>query len=315
MIRMRRITAILLSLLVAAGAYSTLCGSLGCEGDTAGVQLVEFPEIAGPTGNPVFEMAIDLPDMPSKMTIYKVKHPDITPDAVAAIGMKLGLDGEITTSPLGDRYTLCDEVRCLWVWRESGGVNYLRKDVTLYPLEPPELPSKEEAKQIAIDFLDKMGLSPRGAAAIRHTIGRVEMRYAGRSSTGEDVNESYVCQWLVMFDCEIDGVPLCGATTTVGIGNDGEVVQMRIVQGELEPYKQIPIKSAEQAFKELSQGKGSHVANFNCRKVTLNQVYLAYWMEDIMDKQDYVVPVYVFLGESLDQDGETQDFRGYCNAL
>jgi len=306
---MRTITAVVLSLIVAVVAGHALIGGLGCGWDAVGVEglRVEFPQIAGPTGDPIIELAVDLPDAPSAMMIYRVKQAEVTPDAAAELAKRLGLDGEPTLA-LG-AYTLGDESRFLSVWQGTGGISY-NKGVLPFPESPPNLPSEEEAKRIAVEFLDKMGLSLRGAA-IRESLGTVKMRLAGPTGS-----ETYVCQLVVMFDCEIDGVPLCGDRSAVGIGNDGEVVHMVRVQRDVEPYRQLPIKSATQALEELREGKGTHNAGWDCERVVLDRVYLAYWMEGLSDPQEYVVPVYVFDGgSSSNGSGETQVFRGYVNAL
>jgi len=318
MIRTRTVAAILLILFVAVMTYGTFISSLGCGGDAVGVEglRVDFPEVAGPTGTPAVELAVELPDAPSAMMIYRVKQADVTPDAVADIGVKLGLHGEITTSTFRGRYTLCEESRCLFVWRASGAIEYQRKDEILFPLEAPTLPTKEEAKRIAIDFVDELDLSLVGAV-VQDPFAGSYMSGPNELPTGEVVTQSYVCHWAVRFDCELHSVPLCGpgAKFEVRIGNNGEVGSMVRGWREVEPYEETSIKSPERALEELREGKGSHDAPLDCQEVILNGLCLAYWMEGLGEKQDYVVPVYVFLGESVGPDGKTQDFRGYVNAL
>jgi len=291
---------------------------------------------AGPSGNPGFELAAtDLPTN-NTMMVYKVENPVVTTDSVREIGRKLGfeggagyIDGETKIAMLDEG---AEEVRQLSVWVHSGAVDYaIVYPDKLYPPEPPNLPSKEEARQIAIDFLAQSGLLPPDA-----TVGggyEIEVVTGGTYAIEEEVPEEvveeggeiepevveeYVAHLLVRFHRQIDGFPVTGAGNQLGvrIGDEGEVITILKVWREVTPYNEVVIKTPEQAYQELKSGAGSYDAPLDCEKVVVEQVYLAYWMEPLDEHQEYVVPVYEFKGKCLYKDGEyLEDFVGWCEAV
>jgi hypothetical protein len=116
---------------------------------------------------------------------------------------------------------------------------------------------------------------------------------------------------------DIDGVPLAGPGAKFGvrIGDGGEVVSVYRVWRETEPYKEISIRAPQEAYQDLPAGKGSYLASSQCKKVVVESVSLAYWMEAADEKQEYVVPVYEFQGKCLDAEGQyLEDFTGWCQA-
>ena len=67
-----------------------------------------------------------------------------------------------------------------------------------------------------------------------------------------------------------------------------------------------PLKTGEQAWKDFSSGKGTVVAAAaGVSQISIKKMYLAYF--DPASQQDYLQPVYVFLGDN--------NFAGYLPAL
>jgi len=316
-------------LLIATGSSYSLYSNLLSSGN-AGFS-VNFPYAAGPSGNPSFELATAGLPSNNKMMVYRVENPVVTTDSVKEIGGKLGFEGGANYIDEETKIAMLDEeaeeVRQLSVWVDSGAVEYaIVYPDKLYPLEPPNLPSEEEARQIAIDFLDQSGLLPADSA-----IGddlEAEVLVGGTYGTREKVpdevmdeageikpegDEEYVTHLLVRFHRQINGFPVNGVGSKFGvrIGDKGEVVAMLKVWRELTPYNEVVINTPEQAYQELTSGTGSYYAPLDCEKVVVEQVYLAYWMEPLDEHQEYVVPVYEFKGRCLDKDGEyLKDFVG-----
>ena len=94
------------------------------------------------------------------------------------------------------------------------------------------------------------------------------------------------------------------------------MVQVTRVWKETEPYKEISIRSPQEAYQELIAGEGSCPVPSGCEKMVVEKVTLAYWMEpDLYEKQEYVVPVYEFKGKCLDGEGNyLEDFTAWCQA-
>jgi hypothetical protein len=292
--------------------------------------------LARPSGNPAFELtATDLPAN-NTMMVYKVENPVVTTDSVREIGGKLGFEGSAGYIDGDTKIAMLDEgaeeVRQLSVWVDSGAVEYaIVYPDKLYPPEPPNLPSEEEARQIAIDFLAQSGLLPPdatvdgsyeaevvtgGTYAIEKEASEEGVEEGGE--IGPEVVEEYVAHLLVRFHRQIDGFPVTGSGNKFGvrIGDEGEVITIIKVWREVTPYNEVVIKTPEQAYQELKSGAGSYYAPLDCEKVVVEQVYLAYWMESLDEHQEYVVPVYEFKGKCLNKDGEyLEDFTGWCEAV
>lgn len=325
-----RIAALIIGVLMIAAA----CMHAGCSHgsdvsvDNAGVPeefRVDFPTVAELSGEPTFELAADLPSVDS-MTVYMVEHPVITADYVEEIGSRLGFEGPAGLIEGGANFSMVDggteEVRQLRVWVESGVVKYmvLEPDI-LYPPYQPSLPSEEEAKRIAFEFIDEAGLLPADYGDFSTSIDDIEVTIGGsygigKKGTGE-VLEEYPAHLLVNFPRWIGGFPAIGSGIGARICDKGEVGQFVVVWREVSPYEEVAIKPGEQAYQELVTGKGSYHVPLDCERVVVEQVSLGYWVMESPDvRQDYVVPVYQFTGECLDKDGNyLEEFRGWCEAL
>jgi hypothetical protein len=68
----------------------------------------------------------------------------------------------------------------------------------------------------------------------------------------------------------------------------------------------VTAKSVQQAYQELLTDK-IYYAPIESRKVKINNVTIAYWLESIGKGQDYVAPVYIFKGTCLDESGKQLD--------
>ena len=334
MTKKKIIGIIIASFVIAAGGSYPLYSDLLRGGD-AGFG-VDFPSVEAPSGNPDFELdATDLPPN-NKMMVYKVENPVVTTDSVREIGGKLGFEGSAGYIDRETKIAMLDEgaeeVRQLSVWVDSGALEYaIVYPDKLYPPEPPNLPSEEEARQIAIDFLAQSGLlSPDatvgggcevevvtgGTYAIEEEIPEEVLEEGGEIKP--EVVEEYVTHLLVRFHRQIDGFPVIGSGNKFGvrIGDEGEVITILKVWREVTPYNEVVINTPEQAYQELKSGAGSYYAPLDCEKVVVEEVYLAYWMEPLDKHQEYVVPVYEFKGKCLDKDGEyLEDFNGWCEAV
>jgi len=324
-------------LIAAVGSYPLYSDLL--RGGDAGFS-VDFPYAAGPSGNPEFKLAAaDLPPN-NTMMVYKVEDPVVTTDSVREIGRDLGFEGGAGYIDGDTKIAMLDEgaeeVRQLSVWVNSGAVEYaIVYPDKLYPLEPPNLPSEEEARQIATDLLAQSGLLPAndtigggcevevvtGGTYASVEVGEVPEEVVVVEERGEiesEVVEEYVTHLLVRFHRQIDGFPVTGSGNKFGvrIGDEGEVLTVLKVWREITPYNEVVINTPQQAYQELISGTGSYYAPLDCEKVVVEQVYLAYWMEALDQHQEYVVPVYEFKGKCLNKDGEyLQDFVGWSEAV
>jgi hypothetical protein len=291
---------------------------------------IRLPVFSGETNsNITFRLAAEgLPDSESIM-VYKIKKPEITAESVQDAGSKLGFTGTAGLIDGGTKYAMLDEttdqVRQYSVWINSGAVEYaIVSPDKLSPDEPPTLPSEEEAIEIATNFLTQSGLMPDDALAGDVVTNSVKSggTYNIIRQTGEgsfEIIDSYDTHLLVNFSRQINGIPVAdsgGNKLGVRIGDKGEVISVLKVWREVEPYREYPIKSVEQAYNELISGKGSSNIPSGCAEITIDHVSLAYWMETLDVSQEYVLPVYAFTGTCRAANGDIlENFIGWIEAL
>ena len=100
----------------------------------------------------------------------------------------------------------------------------------------------------------------------------------------------------VMFSREVEGIPVVGAGSKLKayIGDNGDAVGVYKCWREYEPYEQFAILTSAQALERLKE-KGIHgVRTITGEKVTVKEVYLAYYAQPAVDEQEYLQPVFVF---------------------
>jgi len=246
-----------------------------------------------------------------------------------------------------------DEEKQLAVWTASGTVEYgYVSPEKLYPQQPASLPSQSQAQTIAYDFLLQADLLPPDY----HSLASVEKDTTVAAGGGYSVSQRAASEaapplaaapaptapgtpseesappvpsvppaaqpvptyWLVQFPYYIDGAEATGpgSMIDVSIGDNGEVVNMVWSWRPTLFSGKENIISEQQAFQELTQGKGSIELPLDCRQVVVEQVQLKYWLDPPSEKQDYAVPVYEFKGQCQDKNGKTlEDFTGWAPAL
>jgi len=301
-----------------------------------------------------FTAKTSLSTNPNQAAVYKIQSSDITTQSVAALGHRLGFSGHAGLSDDGTKIVMSqgsgNEEKQLTVWTASGGIEYgYVEPEKLYPSAPPALPSQAQAETIAYDFLQEADLLPPGyqslakikdettvAAGGGYSIGK---QYAAEtappassapsapseatapSAPAEEAAPSAppgTTYWLVSFPYFVDGMEATGpgSRIEVSVGDNGEVLGMQQSWRPMSSLGADNIISEQQAFQELTQGKGSLDVPLDCQQVVVEQVQLKYWLDPPSEKQEFIVPVYEFTGTCLDKNGNTlEDFTGWTPAL
>ncbi len=258
-------------------------------------------ESMGQIGQAEFIIDTNLPDSPEKLAFYKIVPPDVTVESVENLGALLDFEGEAGFIP---PYTIgmsVSGIKSLRVNTNTGAVefNYTHK---LFQLNP-ELPSYEEAATIATNFLKDTNL----------WFSDLELKGV---SIGGTVNTA-PSHLLVSFTQYIDGFPLTGLGSKYGIRicDKGEIGKALIWHPELENQGEIQCIDANQACDNLISGNETVVLPSNCKEVRITNIYIGYYLESIVEEQEYVTPVYVFEGECLTSDGTyIEDFTAWIKA-
>ena len=270
------------------------------------------------------ELSANLPELPETLPVYKFIQPDITEEYVKELGTKLGLNGNpksnderITVEDDTNRYTVDKATGIvtyiapgyLTVEKATGTIHYEVSGSKLYPHEPPVFPSNDEIEKTVMSFLADKGMLPEG-----DTISGIEAG-GGGPGCGE------CCHLLVSFN---HAVPIAGpgAKHGVRIGDGGEIIQVFINPTnplELPIAETLPVKPVAEALEEII-ANGSYEMLYpskTAKKVQIDDIRIVYWLEGISIVQEYIVPVYVFLGKYFDDEGNLlkNGFVGYTEAI
>jgi hypothetical protein len=110
---------------------------------------------------------------------------------------------------------------------------------------------------------------------------------------------------LVSFTQYIDGIPLTGPGDKFGvrISDNGEIARALIWHPELMIQGNIQCIDANQAYNSLIMGNKEYAVPTDCQEVIITNIYIGYYLEYILEGQEFVMPVYVFKGECFDSDG------------
>ena len=290
------------------------------------VYSVDLPASVIPA-NVTFMVETELSAQPGQAVVYKIEVPEVSVEAVEKLGKRLGFDGDASFIDDGSKIAMFEETgieaRELIVWTASGAIEYGFTGLDrLYPLEPPELPSEQAAKQIAYDFLGRTDLLPPGYETFSRFKGEAEVIAGGSYSVSKIAEDEPVqkgpAYWLVSIPYSIDGLWTTGpgSIIEVNISDGGEVVRLTWSWREVFPDFTGDILSEREAFYSLVKGEGSLELPLDCKQVIVTDARLVYWMNSSSEKQDYALPVYRFEGKCLDTRGETlEDFIAWTKAL
>jgi hypothetical protein len=244
----------------------------------------------GPRRN--FKYDGPFPKKPSWILVYKVVPKNITDDYVKDLAEKyfeISRDIPLTRSKAASLYWLETSTHLFELEPRTGFFNIvkLKKKGTSYSKNRKDYPSDEECKKIAEEFIKSRRLFEEGMY--------FRSIWSGPSSGGLEVN----------FGRTINGYKVWWSSISVEIGRNGEIMGVSKRWHEVVPWKMAPIKTAEQAFKELVKGKPAMVSAFSHKpKGKVKEITLRY--HHPTRPEDYVLPVYYFRYETpLSPTGES----------
>ncbi len=221
------------------------------------------------------------PKMPSWMLIYKIVPPhNITDDYVKDLAEKhfgIPRDTPLRKPGLG-LYWLRTATHLFELDSRTGFFNIIKLEEkgTSYSKNRADYPSDEECNKIAAEFVKSRGLLEDGMY-LKERI--VDIPSSGGMS--------------VAFGRIINGYRTWESGISVQIDPNGEIVRVSKKWQEVVPWKMAPIKTAEQAFRELKEGKNAFVMAYHPKpKGKVKEITLRY--NNAKKLEEYVQPVYYF---------------------
>jgi hypothetical protein len=272
----------------------------------SGANMLNLPANSVPAGMTVSN-SIALSSAPGQAKIYQVQAPHVTSETVKELGNKLGMKGEAVYEDNGNRIIMQSgsgiDARSLTVWVTSGAKQYSYTDLDmLYPSAEPALPSTADAKEIAYNFLNKLGQLPPGYPDYNKVQNLLQVVPANAPSS----RQGGFSNLLVKFPYLIDGVQASGpgARIEVTIGTGGNPLAFLVAWRSLVSPYSTDIISQDSAYRNLINGQGSMDVPSNTSTFNVGSIDLSYWIDAYTERQDVVQPVYLFKGQSLDNTGK-----------
>lgn len=239
-------------------------------------------------------------------------------EKIYLIAKSFGFDTEIVKHQLVDKTaTFVDADKTLTIDISNFNFKFDRKvDNNLFSSPQITIPTKTVIENKAIDFLKKIGRYPDELG--KGTTNVIYLKLNSINQNFVNVEKSSQAQ-LVEVDFyrpDIDGYPIVtpkyfnsqNYVIMLFQGNDFQIIKSQIAFFEKseEQVGTYWLKTGAEAWSELNSGKGFVVAGTQGQKdVVIKSMKLGYFDPDIY--QNYLQPVYVFLGEG--------DFVGYVPAV
>lgn len=274
-----------------------------------------FPQSIGSEGR--YTLASSYPVVNGSYPVYATIPPDTTDAEVKRLGDMFGLSlNTMEAKTYSNKIRITDDLKTpparLTVYTNSGAFTYDIPEKK-YPYttdSQPNLPSDEEARAIATEYLADHNLLPEDVHFEGVSIGS---QYEDYSPT----LQVYTLTKHVLFRKEIQGIDVYNAGITVTIGENGEVVGFSNSIRELDPnpVRHVKIISPEEAYIQLlSNNLMVRPMADDSSQIVVKGISLGYWMEIQTMPQEYVFPVYAFSCMSILGDKGEQVMR-YVSAV
>lgn len=235
------------------------------------------------------EMNTTIPEIPTKMKVYKIKDLNLSKEDMSKQMKNLGFSSsEIKEN---DReFTTVDGNKTLILDKKSGSINYYTQKLTSATKPIKNLLSDEEYKDLAENFLVEKKLMKDEIyfkKVLRHTVGKIgqpEQVCLVEAVFTKDLNEQ-----------RFSGV---GPKLCVFFGENGEVLGIYSIWKELVDYEYYPIIDTEKAINNVIN-KNAIIANAGNGDIgSIENCEITYDIESLRSNQKYVIPYYMFRGKN-----------------
>jgi hypothetical protein len=253
------------------------------------------------TNGAKFILNTELPKIENSYAIYTVVTPDITMNYVTEIAETFGVSGTPeTVSESTGEIRVTDNTKNLReqvsVYKYSNSIVYEIPEKKYGDVieSQPDLPSEDEAKKIANEYLLSRDLLPDD---VKVESVKSCVRSGVIQAGVEQPVESYDVTLGVTYSRDIDGIPVYGDEFTVYLGDKGEVVGVTKTLREIIKTGNTSIKSPTEAYNDLVAGNTDLPAlEMQIDEITIDNISIGYLMQPRIYEQKSVIPVYVFEG-------------------
>ena len=299
-----------------------ICGAtlLGFSINHQPVSALSFPVTQG-TSSESFKLNTTFQAVNNTYPVYRIVVPEINDAYTKEFSKKFNMAG---TEKLSDdewgELVLTDSSKNpyerLTFFKQSGGVIWEIPDKKYVTTQTQQnLPSEAEAIKLANSFLTSKGLLTPDVKVQNVIVSQKQGTWMG----GEDKPSTSIDTILdVRYSRTLNSLPINGQGMAVNIGKNGEIVgyfnNIRIIDPI--PYRNVHIITPAQAFDKLKSNDNQMIhfqTNFN--EITIDNVSLGYYSEPIVYEQKYFIPVYLFSGVALGEDGKQNPYQQFVDAV
>jgi len=241
----------------------------------------------------IYPLETDFPIVDVSYPVYRTIIPNLTNEEIQQLGALFGVSGEVEDFiPSSGISRITDYSRDPYAFfefnRNSGAYRYQIPDKAMpYSTDiQPDLPSDEEARIIATEYLLERNLLP------------VDLHFSSVSIGSSSGNSTHVYNLTkhVGFTREIAGIPVYNTGITITIGEGGEVVGVTnsVRQYDPVPVRYMEIRTPAQAYERLRAGDLIMRPLCCTSYFAVRNISLGYCIEDTVSTQEYMLPVYAF---------------------
>jgi hypothetical protein len=140
--------------------------------------------------------------------------------------------------------------------------------------KPVGVPSEEEAYQLGLDYLQKLGVDRSQLVTVGESNKLKTIKIVGGRSwfdktLGTNVEVNYMRG--VDFIRRVNGIDLTQGGADFEFGNNGKITRLEVLWKGLEPYELHSTRTSDQLIKELRSGKGkwTPITPRSIKKVTI----------------------------------------------
>jgi hypothetical protein len=293
---MRTITIVLLTgmaLSLTAYGRSDQPGQVGL-GDISGSSEVSTPVVRAR-----FVLPDQLPDVPTRMTVYRTVEPRISRQDITRLMEALDLRGEIIESER--MFAVRDGDRVLEACREphTGYLRYCDDGRLSLRENVRDLPSESEAINTAKQILDSYGFLPRDT----FLAGSGYFEFCTLDSRGDVIDHGKNALG-VGFGFRLDGWKVEGPGAKAGVvfGENGQVIAVSRIWRETYQDRTAEIITSTEALARFKERWPAEESPDEAERtdilttIDIGEMYLAYFAEPGLLPQQYLKPVYIFKG-------------------
>lgn len=218
------------------------------------------------------------------LQVYEIEKTKAKPEMLYNLAERFKIKGKI--SEKDDEYLMVQKKKVLTLYKNTGAFSFADFAKLHHPDYEAELPSDDEAAEIATEYLKQNDWMPEGAildGIHKNTFERVDGK--------EREKRKWVNSLSVDFRLSIDEMKTYGpgAKIKVFIGHKGEVIGLFRAEPSIQKYAKFLALSKEEIEEILREKLGVPLD-----RIRITDVKLAYHAESCVLSRRFLQPVYVF---------------------